>query len=78
MVEPVPELPVVETVVPAKGNVSVKWSGVLATAIVFLGAVRLAVAEDGISLQEWVAIGETTLIGAAAAFGLAHSIPAKR
>lgn len=75
--EPVPEIKV-EPVVPAKGNVSVKWSGVLATAIVFLGALRLAVAEDGISLQEWVGIAETTVIGAAAAFGFAHSLPARR
>lgn len=74
------ETPVTPTsdVVPAKGNVSVKWSGVLGTTIVFLGALRMAVAEDGITLQEWVAIVEATVIGAAAAFGLAHSIPAKR
>lgn len=64
--------------VPAKGNVAVKWSGLLGTAIVFLGALRMAVAEDGVSLQEWVSIVETTVIGAAAAFGFAHSIPAKR
>lgn len=64
--------------VPAKGNVAVKWSGLLGTAIVFLGALRMAVAEDGISLQEWVSIVETTVIGGAAAFGFAHSIPAKR
>lgn len=64
--------------VPAKGNVAVKWSGLITTGIVFLGALRLAVVEDGVSLQEWVSIAETTLIGAAAGFGFAHSIPAKR
>lgn len=64
--------------VPAKGNVDVKWSGVIATAIVFLGALRLAIAQDGISPEEWVTIAEVTLTGAAVAFGLGTFAPAKR
>lgn len=65
-------------VVPAKGNVAVKWSGVITTVVAFLGALKLAVADDGISLQEWVDIAETTVIGAAVGFGIAYASPARR
>lgn len=68
----------VEPSVPAKGNVAVKWSGVIATLIAFLAALKLAVADDGISLQEWVNIAETTLLGAAAGFGLGAFAPTRK
>lgn len=64
--------------VPAKGNVSVKWSGVIATLIAFLGALKMAVVDDGISLQEWVDIAETTLLGAAVGFGLGTFAPTRK
>lgn len=70
--------PPVEPKVPARGNVAVKWSGVITTLVAFLGALRLAIADDGISLEEWVTIGETTVIGAAVGFGLGTFAPTKR
>lgn len=70
--------PARSNVVPAKGNVAVSWSGVITTLVAFLAALKIAVADDGISLQEWVDIAETTLIGAAAGFGLGAYAPARR
>lgn len=76
-IEPIP-VATNEPKVPAKGNVSVKWSGVIATLVAFLGALKIAVAEDGVSLQEWVNIGETTLLGAAVGFGLGTFAPTRK
>lgn len=69
--------PVNEPKVPARGNVSVKWSGVITTVVAFLGALKVAVMDDGISLQEWVDIAEITVIGAAVGFGLGTFAPTK-
>lgn len=68
----------VEPKVPARGNVAVKWSGVITTVVAFLGALKVAVMDDGITLQEWVDIAEVTVIGAAVGFGLGTFAPTKR
>ena len=70
--------PIIQASVPARGNVAVKWSGILGTAIAFLSALTLAVNDNSVSLAEWVAIAQATAVGAAAAFGISYASPAKQ
>jgi hypothetical protein len=50
-------------------------SGVVGTAIAFLGGVAIAYADNAITGQEWVNIAITTVLGAAAAFGITYATP---
>ena len=64
--------------VPAKGNVSVRWSGIIATVVAFLAALKFAIADDGISLKEWVDIAEATVVGGAVGFGVSYGAPTRK
>lgn len=59
------------TVGPAKAIAS----GVVGTAVAFLGGLTVAYADEIVSGQEWINIALVTVLGAAAAFGITWATP---
>lgn len=59
------------TVGPAKAVAS----GVVGTAVAFLGGMGIAYADNVITGQEWINIALATVLGAAAAFGITYATP---
>ncbi len=51
-------------------------SGVVATLVAFLGTLQVAI-DGGVTPEEWVSIALTTVIGAAAGFGITYATPTK-
>jgi hypothetical protein len=52
-------------------------SGVVGTAVAFLGGLGIAYTDNVITGQEWVNIALATVLGAAAAFGITYATPTK-
>lgn len=50
-------------------------SGVAATLVAFLGALSVAYADGAVSGQEWINIALTTVVAAAAGFGVTYATP---
>lgn len=59
------------TVGPAKAIAS----GIVGTAVAFLGGLTVAFADEVVSGQEWINVALVTVLGAAAAFGITYATP---
>jgi hypothetical protein len=54
------------------------WAaGATGTAVAFLTGLQSAIADNGVTSQEWTTIALATVVGGAAAFGVTWAVPNK-